>query len=164
MRRQVLVESGHRCAIPTCRQHPVDIDHIDDWAKVREHRFENLIALCPTCHRRKSAGEIDRKSVRQYKENLGVLNSRYTAMEMQLLRWFVKYRAQRGYPMLPYGMVWLIGNLVEDNLVSLSNDRGGLRLMREQAEIRRAHYVVLTEDGKDFIARWIDARPLSPTL
>jgi len=46
MYRAVLVEAGHRCAIPTCRQHPVDVDHIDDWATVKEHRFENLIALC----------------------------------------------------------------------------------------------------------------------
>ncbi|MEU0404637.1 HNH endonuclease signature motif containing protein [Streptomyces sp. NPDC006197] len=66
LRRRVLVEAGHRCAIPTCRRHPVDIEHIDDWAAVREHRFENLIALCPTCHRRKGSGpdQIDRKSLR----------------------------------------------------------------------------------------------------
>ena len=56
LKRAVLVEAGHRCAVPTCRQHPVDIEHIDDWAQVKEHKFENLIALCPTCHRRKGSG------------------------------------------------------------------------------------------------------------
>ncbi|WP_425484925.1 HNH endonuclease [Amycolatopsis anabasis] len=47
MRRAILVEAGHWCAIPTCRQYPVDVDHIVDWVKVRRHEFDNLIALCP---------------------------------------------------------------------------------------------------------------------
>jgi hypothetical protein len=85
-----LIEAGHRCAIPTCRAHPVEIDHIDDWAKVQEHRFENLIALCPTCHARKGdkPGQIDRKSLRYYKANLGLLNARYGEVERRLLEWF----------------------------------------------------------------------------
>jgi hypothetical protein len=70
LERRVLVEAGHRCAIPTCRNTPVDLAHIEPWAKVREHRFENLITLCPTCHRRYDRGEIDRLSMLAYKEQL----------------------------------------------------------------------------------------------
>jgi HNH endonuclease len=86
----VLIEAGHRCAIPTCRAYPVVIDHIDDWARVREHRFENLIALCPTCHARKGNGrdKIDRPSLKIYKANLGLLNSRYGEYERRLLEQF----------------------------------------------------------------------------
>jgi hypothetical protein len=40
------------------------------WARCREHLFENLIALCPNCHRRADAGEIDRKSLQMYKARL----------------------------------------------------------------------------------------------
>jgi hypothetical protein len=71
LKRQVLVEAGHRCAIHTCR-HPADVDihHIIPWAQCREHTFENLIALCPNCHRRADAGEIDRKSLTMYKARL----------------------------------------------------------------------------------------------
>lgn len=69
-RRRVLVEAGHRCAIHTCRHTAVDIHHIEPWSKCREHRFENLIALCPNCHRRADAGEIDRKSLHMYKARL----------------------------------------------------------------------------------------------
>ncbi|MFF3229124.1 HNH endonuclease [Nocardia suismassiliense] len=72
LRRAVLVEAGHRCAIPTCRQYPVEVDHIVDWAKTRRHDFDNLIALCPTCHARKTKGEIDTLAMKQYKLNLGV--------------------------------------------------------------------------------------------
>ena len=70
LKRQVLVEAGHRCAIHTCRHPAVDIHHIIPWAQCREHNFENLIALCPNCHRRADAGEIDRKSLTMYKARL----------------------------------------------------------------------------------------------
>jgi hypothetical protein len=70
MRRAVLCEAGHRCAIATCRHPEVDIHHIIPWEACRTHDFENLLALCPNCHRRADAGEIDRKSLRIYKSRL----------------------------------------------------------------------------------------------
>lgn len=70
LRRQVLLEAGHRCAIHTCRHLDVDVHHIVPWAQKSEHRFENLIALCPNCHRRAEKGDIDRKSLRLYKARL----------------------------------------------------------------------------------------------
>jgi hypothetical protein len=70
LRRRVLVESGHRCAIHTCRQTDVDVHHIIPWERCREHAYDNLIALCPNCHRRADAGNIDRKALRMYKARL----------------------------------------------------------------------------------------------
>ena len=70
LRRHVLVEAGHRCAIHTCRHGDVDVHHIVPWARREEHTFENLIALCPNCHRRAERGDIDRKSLRLYKARL----------------------------------------------------------------------------------------------
>jgi hypothetical protein len=73
----VLIEAGHRCAIPTCKSTPVEIAHIIPWAKVRKHEFKNLITLCPTCHARfdDPHGSIDLKAMRQYKANLNPLLS-----------------------------------------------------------------------------------------
>jgi 5-methylcytosine-specific restriction endonuclease McrA len=52
LKRKVLVEAGHRCAIPACRSVVgVDIHHIIPWAKCKKHEYKNLIALCPNCHR-----------------------------------------------------------------------------------------------------------------
>jgi hypothetical protein len=48
----------------------VDVHHIVPWAKVQDHTFENLIALCPNCHRRAERGDIDRTSLRLYKARL----------------------------------------------------------------------------------------------
>ncbi|MFI6706287.1 HNH endonuclease [Nonomuraea sp. NPDC050478] len=77
LRRRVLIEAGHRCAIPTCRATPVEIAHIIPWSKVKKHEFKNLIALCPTCHARYDDphNPLDRKAMRQYKVNLNPLLS-----------------------------------------------------------------------------------------
>jgi hypothetical protein len=58
MRRDVLVEAGHRCAIPQCRQVPVELAHIVPWSTAKEYTFDNLIALSPTCHTRFDRGDL----------------------------------------------------------------------------------------------------------
>lgn len=70
LKRRVLIDSGHRCAIPTCKQTEVDLHHIIPWESCRKHEYDNLIALCPNCHRRAHKGEIDRKSLKIYKNNI----------------------------------------------------------------------------------------------
>jgi len=67
LRRRILLEAGHRCAIHTCLHPDVDIHHIVPWEQCRTHEYDNLIALCPNCHRRADAGEIDRLSLKLYK-------------------------------------------------------------------------------------------------
>ena len=69
IKRQILVGAGHRCAIQTCRSSSdVDIHHIIPWEECKIHGPDNLIALCPNCHRLADRGKIDRKSLRKYKE------------------------------------------------------------------------------------------------
>lgn len=70
LRRAVLVEAGHRCAVPRCGHPDVDVHHIIPWETCKKHEYDNLIALCPNCHRRAHKGEIDRKSLREYKSLL----------------------------------------------------------------------------------------------
>ena len=41
VKRAVLVESGHRCAIPTCRATTTEIAHIVPWAETQDNSFEN---------------------------------------------------------------------------------------------------------------------------
>ncbi len=78
IRRAVLVEAGHRCAIPRCGNTELDIHHIVPWSKCKTHEYQNLIALCPICHRRAHKKEIDRNSLRQYKK---LLISEFTASD-----------------------------------------------------------------------------------
>lgn len=85
LKRQILVEVGHRCAIPTCRFPTIEIAHIEPYEKVKEHRYENLLALCPNCHTRADKGEIDRKSLKIYKRILQRLTDRYDRFELNIL-------------------------------------------------------------------------------
>jgi hypothetical protein len=178
LRRLVLVEAGHRCAIPTCRQHPVEVDHIEDWARVKEHRFENLIALCPTCHTRKGEkpGQIDRASLKIYKANLGILNSRYGELERRVLEVFA-WRRQQG---LEDTLIQLSGTdrismmyLVQDGYVEIMAPGKAYITIRDgqwsayatDVEVGGApifeHYR-LTEAGKKFLETWLEARPIDP--
>jgi HNH endonuclease len=79
-RRMALVEAGHRCAIPTCRHPTTEIAHIVPESESHDDSFENLIALCPKCQKK----DNDPQSMRMYKRNLGILNSRYSDFERRL--------------------------------------------------------------------------------
>lgn len=94
LRRRVLVEAGHRCAIPVCRAIPVEIAHIEPWRKVKRHEFENLIALCPTCHTRFDSphSAIDRKAMRQYKANLSPLSNGYMTEHLEHVKLLAGYQ------------------------------------------------------------------------
>jgi hypothetical protein len=116
--RAVLVEAGHRCAIPTCRQIPVEIAHIVPYAKTKNNSFENLIALCPTCHTRYDGGQIDRQSMRQYKANLSIVSSRYSDLERRVIEFFVD-NPQQETIFLPGGLHLLLGYLVKDGLLEV---------------------------------------------
>jgi len=69
IRRMILVESGHRCSIPTCKYPSVVIHHIIPYEICKKHEYENLIALCPNCHTKVHNGDIDRKALKIYKKN-----------------------------------------------------------------------------------------------
>jgi hypothetical protein len=115
VKRSVLVEAGHRCAIPSCRATTTEIAHIVPWAETRDNSFENLIALCPNCHTRyDQKREIDRPSMKMYKQNLGVLNNRYGEIERRLFSVLAK-SGERVF-VLGAGGDLMVANAVADGL------------------------------------------------
>lgn len=155
LQRQVLLEAGHRCAIPTCRHPTVDMAHIKPWAKVRTHAFGNLIALCPTCHRRHHRGEIDSKALRQYKANLVLLNSRYSDLERRVLEYFADRRDQKDI-WLPGGLNLLLMYLIEDGFLNDTGENNGAIL----GGIPIAERYELTTKGRAFVRNWVSAKKL----
>ena len=113
VKRAVLVEAGHRCAIPTCRATTTEIAHISPWAETQDNSFENLIALCPNCHTRfDQKKEIDRIAVKMYKHNLGILNNRYGEFERRLFEVLAK-SSERVFVLGAAGDL-LVANAVKD--------------------------------------------------
>lgn len=174
LERELFVEAGYRCAIPTCRAAaPLQIDHIEDWAKVREHKFENMIVLCSNCHGRKGSrrGQIDRTALRQYKANLSILNHRYGEFERRVLDHFV---TSSGPPIIfvPGGMDLLVHYLVSDGYLRNANVRAPMTSnfylkhddgTQLKVDVPNLVGYWLTEAGLEFVEKWRDAKPLDNT-
>lgn len=145
--RDVLVEAGHRCAIPTCRQFPVQIQHIEEPAADEP---DNLIALCSSCHERVTRGYITRRSLEQYKANLAVINARYGGLERRALYTFAEDPTRA--VLLPSGMETLMSFLVRDRMVEMHEiDPNRFPSISEYR---------LTARGKKLVTRWAKAQPL----
>jgi len=155
LRRRILVEAGHRCAIPTCRHPTTVVAHIIPWIKVKKHEYSNLIALCPNCHTRADKGEIDRKSLRIYKRILQRLTDKYDRFELLVLN---ELRLRN--PVIMAGnMLLLIKNLLDEEFVSINTDIEveGVTYSISIGNIPVNVEVLLTEKGKQFIDEWIKA-------
>lgn len=153
--RAVLVEAGHRCAIPTCRQFPVEIHHIQEVAKGGSNEFNNLIALCATDHDRVTGGYITRLEVESYKANLGVINARYGDLEQRVLALFADNPAAT-HALLPTGLELLMSFLINDEMVELRVPADEVNTMRYPSF--REYW--LTGRGKELVARWVAAQPI----
>ncbi|GAB4052730.1 HNH endonuclease [Catellatospora paridis] len=160
LKRRVMMEAGYRCAIPTCRSHPCAIDHIDDWAKVKEHRFENLIALCHQCHARKGnkPGQIDRKALLGYKANLSTLNAMYNDIERRMLETFAE-RHNEGEPWgvieLDYRLHFMVSRLFDDGRIEVVRDA----MASVFGAVTSVHYGI-TASGIELVETMIAARPV----
>ena len=147
LKRQVLVEAGHRCAISNCRSIIVDVHHIIPWEKCKKHEYNNLIALCPNCHRRADNGEIDRKSLRMYKNNLRFLYDKFTTFEIDILFELNKIPEDKAMQFPPF-LTLLIKRILESGYVQLIRTPAGVMIggMKSNPD-----YLKLTEEGKEFV-------------
>ncbi|WP_157875073.1 HNH endonuclease signature motif containing protein [Arthrobacter sp. PAMC 25486] len=169
MKRDLLEEVGHRCAIPTCKStEALQFAHIDQWAKVQDHTFDNIIVLCANDHFRYDNKKISRQSMLAYKRNLATLNGRYSDFEQRLLRLLT----QLPTVLLEGGNVLLINtmNLEDDGLVETVQTRGNISitnaLMDDQGNRMglwsTPHPVQysLSDRGNEFVDKWFNAQEL----
>lgn len=148
LKRRVLVEAGHRCAIHTCRHIDVEIHHIIPWENCKKHEYENLIALCPNCHARADKGEIDRKSLKRYKANLRFLTDKYFPWELDIL--FELFNSDEGSEKpFPAFMLMLIKRIVDSGFVEITE---GSSYVQVQDMKLNPSYLKLTKEGKNFIS------------
>jgi hypothetical protein len=154
LKRAILVEAGHRCAIPTCQKYPVDIHHIVPYEKCQEHVFDNLIALCCICHERYHRyKDIDQKSLEIYKANLGLLSNRYGEIERRVLQYFCDQ---------PKSTKIRLSGLSEILVLYLLKD-GFLLKTSEGPHINGSpswEEYMLTETGRRFVDNWKQAHSL----
>jgi hypothetical protein len=164
LERDVLMEAGHRCAIPTCKQTPVEIAHIIPYDNVLKHEFDNLITLCPNCHRRYDRGEIDRKSMQRYKANLLIINSRYSDFERRILKLFAEQPEKDTIQLsLSGNNDILITYLVKDGLLEWIEPKILVSSPDSQetgAPVQNDRIYKLTTKGREFVDKWLSAKDL----
>lgn len=151
LKRTILTEAGHRCAIPTCRHPTTEIAHIIQYKEVKKHEYENLIALCPNCHTRYDKGEIDRKSMLLYKKKLVFLSERYSKYELNVLDYLRKQNK-----VIIYGHL-SIKNILDEGLVANVNTLVHFTYDDGSVELQE-FIIILTDKGRDFIKKWIDPK------
>jgi hypothetical protein len=159
IKRAVLVEAGHRCAIPTCRATTTEIAHIVPWAETQDNAFENLIALCPNCHTRyDQKKEIDRQAMRMYKHNLGIINNRYGEFERRLFEILAK-TGERVFVLGAAGDL-LVANAVKDGLFEDKHVEGmGIQVKSDTGFSKNFPMTFtfwVTDTGVKFIRRYAD--------
>ncbi len=154
LKRDVLVEAGHRCAIPTCKTYPVDIHHIIPYETCQKHAFDNLIALCCTCHSRYHRYEdIDRKSLQIYKTNLGLLNHRYGEIERRVLQQFCDKPELEIIRLMGLSEIFVLF-LLKDGFLLKITEGPHINGSPSWEEYR------LTASGRQFVDNWRQARSL----
>lgn len=81
LRRELLVDSNHKCSIPNCPVvRDLEAHHINE--NPADNKKENIIMLCPNHHALASEGVIDRKACIIYKNILKQQSSLYPATQV----------------------------------------------------------------------------------
>jgi hypothetical protein len=151
--RLVLAEAAHRCAVPTCRNPTTEIARIVPDSPSRADSFENLIALCPDCQKK----EIDRQSIRMYKRNLGILNSRYSDFERRVFDQIAE--TDRRSFIVEAGLEIPLLHAVNDGLLK----RVELSPVPMQRGEPTHHKYEVADAGLDFVGRYIKGEDISGT-
>ena len=148
LKRRVLCEAGHRCAIHSCRQIEVEIHHIVPWSKCREHKYENLIALCPNCHKMAERDRIDRKALRIYKANLRYAHDRFSQFEVDIL-FLLHSGEEKAHLQFPPFMMLLINRILDAGYIDVTENRSVS--MRVSGMEMSPVYISLTSKGQEYI-------------
>ena len=129
---------------------------------IGKHRFENLIALCATCHDRVTRRQIDQRSIRQYKANLAVLNSRYEPFERRILLELANQRPEDGPGAIVTagGLTVLFGNLLNDGFIEEWDQHTNEKLGYYRVGFPKASRWQLTGSGRRFAELLLGAEPL----
>ena len=150
-KRMALVEAGHRCAIPTCRHPTTEIAHIVPESQSHDDSFANLIALCPKCQKK----EIDAQSIRMYKRNLAILNSRYSDFERRVFDQIAE--TDRRSFIVEAGLEIPLLHAVNDGLLK----RVELAPVAIQRGEPTQYKYEVTDEGLDFVNRYICGEDIS---
>lgn len=84
--RLVRTRAGHKCSVDG-ETGALEIAHIIEYAKTKDHSPENLLLMCALCHTRSHGEKWDRKTLRYYRDNPFVNRDKGFVRRIQNLRY-----------------------------------------------------------------------------
>jgi hypothetical protein len=149
VKREVLMEAGYRCAVPTCRTIlTIDLHHMIPVSKKGGNEAYNLIALCPNCHALFHKGIITEEAIRNWKGMLTALNHAFDLETIDLLLFLSKNEQQ-------IKDLYLSGDGVLKFTRLISAELAGF--YSAEADFMRNIFwykVYLTDKGRIFVESW----------
>jgi HNH endonuclease len=163
LQRQLMLEVGYRC--PLCHQNePLVFEHIEEYADVQKHEFTNMIVLCASCHGRKkdtsNPRHINKSSLKKLKQNLMLLNGRYSDLERRFLEAsavFVRHDIHVPRWVLSDTLQLMMMRLRDDGLVTIEHrEIDPVTSWSDGVEYKPGVILVeLTEAGREFVRNLI---------
>lgn len=151
VRREVLIEAGYRCAIPTCRTIlAIDLHHVIRVADDGGNAADNLIALCPTCHALHHRGEIPAEAIRVWKGMLVTLNRAFDKDVIDDLLFLSAPPSNLNYT---DDGVLTFRRLIAARLVEISSSIPRLYGSGQQTQ-EKTHRLRLTDKGRMVVEAW----------
>ncbi|MEW6328970.1 MAG: HNH endonuclease signature motif containing protein [Candidatus Micrarchaeota archaeon] len=148
-KREVLIESGFRCAVPTCRTIlTLDIHHIIEVSEDGGNEASNLIPLCPNCHALYHRGIITRDAIKVWKGVLISLNAAFDKDTLDNLLFLSKVQRKT---------LALSGDGVLKFSKLLSAGLAQCEIIMQNGPII-VYDVFLTEKGRRFVEAWKTGR------
>jgi len=162
VRTIVLHESGYMCGNPVCRELiTLDMHHLIQVCKKGKDRPENLLALCPNCHRRYHNNEIKEESLRAWKYILLSLNEAYSKKEIEFLLTLNKLNNV----FVSDDCIFDISGLYASNYIEIKPDintilEGQDASGRFRRSSQSGYRINLSDKGKQLINAWLSGKQI----
>lgn len=163
IRSQILHESSYQCSNPMCRTLiTLDVHHIDKVSEKGTNEPENLIALCPNCHRRFHAGEIPLDSIKSWKFHLLALNE---AFDKKSINYLLLLNKIGSIFLKPEGLLEFAG-LIASGTVCIEEGRkqGAIEidyhLSKAKPIMENGYIISLSSKGELLIKNWINGNQI----
>ena len=150
VKRQVLIEAGYRCGVPTCRNIlAIDLHHMEQVSEGGGNETANLLALCPTCHALYHRGNYSKEAVYAWKQVLVSLSFAFDHGTIDLMLFLYKIKDDDTFLIKQDGMLQF-ARLIGNDLVSYEWKQGQIQSM-----MIAGYKVSLSTKGLHLIEAWM---------
>lgn len=157
-RQSAMIETGYRCAVPTCRSSlSLDVHHIIQTSDGGSDKIENLIVLCPTCHMAFHRGTYTEEAIRVWKMTLLQLHNSHDRNAVNLLLFLDRLNFPQftvtADALLPFAPLVTSGlvNVTPKIFTSPATQTSGVN-------VEHRYMVHLSEAGQSFLKAWKDGK------